>query len=746
MSRQTAEIDIQLTNGNEAGKTMNQLTAESVKLHREIKKLEIGSEEWVQKTQEYRKINGRLKEVKKEVYATDKAQGMLNSTIGQFVPFNSQIGRFIGTYSNVSQSIGGATKAQRLLNIVFKAFPLGFIIGLLASLISYLTTTQEGMDKLRRVTMPLMQIFERLKGVLQELGGTVFKGLAQIMQGDVRAGFRTLREGASQLREGITGAFTEGLEAGRRLADMTEEIEKRTNELELSRARLNRQIQEEREIASDMSKSEQERQAAAQRAIDLINERTNQEKALLDLQIEKMKLEHEANDTSRADEHELQKLLAQREELEATAARERRRLVNQANDEQIRGQREVTASTKTEIDNRLKAEENAQKKLEDLRIQTIQDGTERKIAQLELAHEREMEAFQGNEEQRREFAKLSEARLIEEIEELRQKAAEESFQQKLDRMKEEEDIERMEMENAFHVFLMAEEERDHLLYEQKQEALERRLEMIRRQHGEESLAYKELYAEILKNDHDFHEQQIKNAEQAAEVKRRIEQEQMAFARDMLGMGVEMLNTDEESRRKHAGAIRVFAIGQILADLQREIAGYMASPASTFTLGVSGAAKSIAAGVRAGIAVRNVMNQQFEKGGVVHGPSHAAGGIPFTVRGRGGYEMEGGETILAKGVYADPVLRGIASQINELGGGRRFAMGGPVVDRPMVSPSDRREVIRELGGGTDMSETNGYLKEIAKNTEKAANRPVPISIQKVRNGLEMLSDVEEDART
>jgi hypothetical protein len=39
--------------------------------------------------------------------------------------------------------------------------------------------------------------------------------------------------------------------------------------------------------------------------------------------------------------------------------------------------------------------------------------------------------------------------------------------------------------------------------------------------------------------------------------------------------------------------------------------------------------------------------KFEDGGIVEGPSHAQGGVPFTVNGQGGYEMEGGEFIVNK---------------------------------------------------------------------------------------------------
>lgn len=95
MSKQTAEIDIQLNNGQSAGKTINELTAQSAKLAREIKKMEVGSEEFVQASEDFKKISGRLKEIKTEAFATEKAQSMLNSTVGEMIPFNKQLGGIV---------------------------------------------------------------------------------------------------------------------------------------------------------------------------------------------------------------------------------------------------------------------------------------------------------------------------------------------------------------------------------------------------------------------------------------------------------------------------------------------------------------------------------------------------------------------------------------------------------------------------------------------------------------------------
>jgi hypothetical protein len=64
---------------------------------------------------------------------------------------------------------------------------------------------------------------------------------------------------------------------------------------------------------------------------------------------------------------------------------------------------------------------------------------------------------------------------------------------------------------------------------------------------------------------------------------------------------------------------------------------------------------------------------FNNGGVLNGPSHANGGIPFSVGGRLGFEAEGGEAIINK--RSTSMFRPMLSAINAAGGGVKFADGG-----------------------------------------------------------------------
>lgn len=119
--------------------------------------------------------------------------------------------------------------------------------------------------------------------------------------------------------------------------------------------------------------------------------------------------------------------------------------------------------------------------------------------------------------------------------------------------------------------------------------------------------------------------------------------------------------------------------------------------STAAVAAAGAAKADA------IRRRKFFPVKFEEGGMVYGPSHAEGGVPFTVQGRGGYEMEGGEFIVNKKAAA--MNRSLLEQINNS-------------YRVPTSPSN----YKFASGGlvtTKADESVDYLRAIAEATTSTA---------------------------
>jgi len=122
------------------------------------------------------------------------------------------------------------------------------------------------------------------------------------------------------------------------------------------------------------------------------------------------------------------------------------------------------------------------------------------------------------------------------------------------------------------------------------------------------------------------------------------------------------------------------------------------------LGVGAALSSVVAAELAGqlsaINQRKFYPKKFAEGGMVQGPSHEQGGVPFTVKGQSGYEMEGGEFIVNK--KASSLHRELLESINN---STKFANGG-VVNNTIVKGN--------VGG-----ESVNYLKAIAEATTATA---------------------------
>lgn len=115
-----------------------------------------------------------------------------------------------------------------------------------------------------------------------------------------------------------------------------------------------------------------------------------------------------------------------------------------------------------------------------------------------------------------------------------------------------------------------------------------------------------------------------------------------------------------AKREQAIAITESIIQGIIA-VTRAVASPPFYPANLPTVLLTG---SLAAANTAAIAAK-----KFEDGGVIQGPSHSQGGVPFTVAGTPGFEAEGGEFIINKKATAKflPVLQ----RINSV----KFAEGG-----------------------------------------------------------------------
>jgi hypothetical protein len=143
--------------------------------------------------------------------------------------------------------------------------------------------------------------------------------------------------------------------------------------------------------------------------------------------------------------------------------------------------------------------------------------------------------------------------------------------------------------------------------------------------------------------------------------------------------------DAEQKRDRQGALVDYltALSSIVPNLiVREKKG------DPITISLMAAITGALATVSYGAQVRAINQRKFyptkfAEGGIVSGPSHSEGGVPFTVRGQGGYEMEGGEYVVNK--KSTQKYKSLLDQINGYGKSNyKFAAGGVVKDPTEVA--------------------------------------------------------------
>lgn len=336
-------------------KDVNVTTDEGRKAVEEINKkinentafLKENADAYVTQKMEIGNYKGQIMEAYQEL-------NIMNGDLGGFIARAQQAGGVMPLIQNglkgIITGVVGMTKAS----LAFIATPIGAVIAaigfVLGAVITYLKSTQEGIDMVTKVTRPLTAIFQTLIGVLQDVGKFLvaaftnpkksltelyefvknqlirqFEAFAKIVEGILTFNWDLIKEGFSDLGDQVAdnlkmvaGAAKEFgdrmVEAAKRGAEIDriqKEIEKREASIALEREKSLDAFKEQELIAKDATKTTAEREAAAKEALRITKQQINAEKEILALKIQAMELEHMNNDTSREDLKALNDLKAQ---------------------------------------------------------------------------------------------------------------------------------------------------------------------------------------------------------------------------------------------------------------------------------------------------------------------------------------------------------------------------------------------------------------------------------------------------
>jgi len=320
----------------------------------------------------------------------------------------------------------GLVTGLKLLRLALIATGIGAIVVVLGSLITFLATTQEGIDAVTSVTRPLSAVFQTLLGIIQKFGGDVFKdplgsliklrdfvknqlvesftGLGKIIAGLFTFDRDKIKEGADQIKKlaednaaaikaqakGITDQFSEAFKRGQQVDKLTKQLSKSNADFIKSQGQLTEDLKEQNRIAEDQTQSLSDREVAAKKSIDIAKQINLEQTKRLQIERDILVLKAKDNDTSDAEKDEIAKRNAeinasnaQRLELETTQQNKLNAIIKQGQtessnftkktqDEAIAKQKtllaiyEATGSTiaKTSAEELAQAETVAQKKIE----------------------------------------------------------------------------------------------------------------------------------------------------------------------------------------------------------------------------------------------------------------------------------------------------------------------------------------------------------------------------------------------
>ena len=238
---------------------------------------------------------------------------------------------------------------------------------------------------------------------------------------------------------------------------------------------------------------------------------------------------------------------------------------------------------------------------------------------------------------------------------------------------------------------------DKLMTLQEQGATEWEIEaeQLRQKHEKER---EELDENLANNkiSHEMYYNQLnllirKQAKEELDLKKKTEESKLALTQSVLGQIKGM--TGEHTALSKAAAIAEATINTYL--------GVSKAISMGMPMGAIPAAITLATGMANVQKIMSTETDKYEAGGLIVGKSHASGGVPFTVAGRGGFEAEGGEYIINKRATAMyfPVLEAI----NKSAGYGSYnpvymAAGGVIKQVPTEMKIDYKEMMNAIKEG------------------------------------------------
>jgi hypothetical protein len=704
---------------NSQAETIETLRAKVAKNTIELNKMSVAE----RTTGQYGKeLAGKTYEMVQQLKELEKSIGDNRRNVGNYAgdieKTAGEMGGLTGATGMMVKGMSGGIASVKAFNAALMANPFVAIASAVLLLISHLGKLK---DRNEELAVGIKTLFAPIGLLITKITDAVAKLLAEIVKG-----INWLYDAQFKLLDTlgiIPDKMREAREQVKNMAQAQRDLYNAETDLTLTLSRQRRELEAQKEIFADQTKTSKERKSAADEALRITREMEKAELALAKAKYDQIVIENGLSYTKDEERRKETEHLAEIEEIQAKYSSQRKELTSQTTglekaeiaalsaadrkraEDYVKAQKAATEKTKRDKEEAEKKAAETAKKVQQEVLKSYEDG----IVTLQL------KIRESN------IGIVDKRKALEDQNTLNQAILEKEryrLQQGLITQKEFDNI-KLEQQIAFREKVAA-LEAEEVAKSRENEAMD----IENRRLIAEQNATNEYELRQIQLDQQY-QQELANAERIGAditlVKQKYEQLQVKLTK-------ERLNAELTMAADTAGQIfnllgQESEAGKAFALAQATINTYLGASKAIAQGGIWGVAQAaivIAAGLKQVASIMKVKEEipktntsvkKFAKGGTVFGAPHSQGGVTFTGSNGQQFEAEGGENMYILNKRASHAINAL-SALNQQYGGRSFG--------------NSNAYRYAQGGGFDVISTQSYTnlnRSMSKQTVDLSDKTV-----------------------
>lgn len=677
-SENAAQIKAHTTIVNSEAESVETLRAQLALNKKALNKMSIeqrtNTESGKQMVAQTKEISDKLKELEKEVGDTRRNVGNYAEDIEAAT---ANLGGMTGATGQMIKGMSGGIASIKAFNAALMANPF---VAIASAILAVISAIGKLMDRNNELAVSVKTILAPIELIITKVLDAVAALFVEIVKV-----FEWLAEAYIKVYNWlglISDETVKAIETARGMAQVERDIYNAETDLIVVLARQRREMEGQKAILADQTKSSKERQAAANEALRISREMEAAELKVLEAKYQQIKTQNELSYTSDEDRRKEQEALAALEEKRAQYLSQRKELISQVSGLEKADMAAAAAADKKRAEDYAKAQKAAAEK-----AKKAKEDADKKAAETTKKVQAEV--------LRRYEAGITEIQL----------KIRESNIGIVDKKKALEDQDRLNQaileKERYRLSqgLITQQEFDNIRLEQRVAFQEQVSELEKAEADKKKAAA----AIDLENKRAIEEANITSDFERETLRLEQQRQLEVAAAEKVGADVTAIEAKYAKLREDLKKKEINAKLQMTADVAGQISNIMGQESEAgkaFALaqatintylgaskaiaqcgiwGVAQAAIVIAAGLKQVASIMKVKEEvpktntnvrKYSKGGQIYGPSHAQGGVTFSGSNGQRFEAEGGENVYILNRRASNAINAL-SALNMEYGGRSF---------------------------------------------------------------------------